>query len=167
MCVQVCLAKVPTVSKAPALRRPPIDGEFHMSHEALLRALPTGGHIWLRVGGRSLWPLVLDADHLFVERCDASGLRRGDIAIVTWPEHSLVGHIVVDLDPLITSSIVGVRDPLGAEVLGKAIALRRGERRIDLPTLTAQLLRWVPDTALTLKRVPGVRAVVNLIRRGR
>lgn len=133
-----------------------------MSHERLLRALPPGGHIWLRAGGRSLWPLVLDADQLLVER--GTDLRPGDIAIVGWPDQPLVAHFVRSTEPLITVSIVGVEDPPEAEALGRVIAIKRGARRLDLPRSSAMLFAWLPRSARWLKYLPGARSLVRRLR---
>ena len=133
-----------------------------VSHERLLRALPPGGHIWLRAGGRSLWPLVLDADQLLVER--GIDLRPGDIAIVGWPDQPLVAHLVQRTQPLVTVSIVGVEDPPEAEALGRVIAVKRGAHRVDLPRSSARLLQWLTRSARWLKYLPGARALVRLLR---
>ena len=132
-----------------------------MSHDALLRALPMGGQIWVRAAGRSLWPLVLDGDQLLVRRCERFALRRGDIALVSWAGGAVVGHLVEQVDPLITVSSVGVRDPLGAELLGRAIAVRRGTVRFSVPRA---VLHWVPRAATVLKRLPLARAAVQRLR---
>ncbi len=133
-----------------------------MSHEALLRALPPGGHIWLRAGGRSLWPLVLDGDQLLVER--ATALRVGDIAIVAWPSQPLVAHLVKTTEPLITVSLSGVEDPPQAEALGRVIAVKRGGTRIDVPAFSARVFQWLPRSALWLRHLPGARRLVRRLR---
>jgi len=132
-----------------------------MSHDALLRALPMGGQIWVRAAGRSLWPLVLDGDQLLVRRCERGELRPGDVALVSWAGGAVVGHLVEQVAPLITISSVGVRDPLGAELLGRAIAVRRGTVRFQLPRF---VLHWVPRAATVLNRLPFARSVVRRLR---
>lgn len=132
--------------------------------EALLRALPAGQRMWLRAGGRSLWPLVLDGDQLQVERGDEAGLQRGDIALVVNPAGQLVAHLVEGTAPLVTVSSVGVVDPPSKEVLGRVVAVRRGALRLTLPRSAHLVLRQVPVLSRTLKRVPGLRALVHRLR---
>ncbi|MBL8923594.1 MAG: hypothetical protein JNJ54_32365 [Myxococcaceae bacterium] len=132
--------------------------------EALLRALPAGQRMWLRAGGRSLWPLVLDGDQLQVERGDEAGLQRGDLALVVNPAGQLVAHLVERTAPLVTVSSVGVVDPPSKEVLGRVVAVRRGALRLTLPRGAHLVLRQVPAVSRALKRVPGLRALVRHLR---
>lgn len=134
------------------------------SHQDLLRALPLGAKLWLRAGGRSLWPLVLDGDQLHVQRTDEATLKPGDIALVVSPRGQLVAHLVQSLAPLVTVSSVGVVDPPAREVLGRVVAVRRGALRLDLPSQSHLVLRQVPRVARTLKGVPGLRRLVRLVR---
>ncbi len=129
--------------------------------------MPGGGRVWLRVGGLSLWPLVHDRDQLLIERCEEAALRRGDIAVVTWPDQPMVAHLVERLAPVVTASIVGVVDAPEAEVLGRVVAIRRGERRFDLPPLAAAVLRWLPTSVRLIRRVPFARTLVTAIRRAK
>ncbi|MCA2979128.1 MAG: hypothetical protein INH41_12940 [Myxococcaceae bacterium] len=134
------------------------------SHQDLLRAMPTGGRLWLRAGGKSLWPVLLDGDQLQVERLDEPSLRRGDIALIVSAQGQLVAHLVESLEPLVTVSSVGVVDPPAREVLGKVVAVRRGSVRLALPRHSHVLLRGVPRVAAVLKRVPGLRRLVHRVR---
>jgi hypothetical protein len=133
-------------------------------HHDLLRALPLGARMWLRAGGRSLWPLVLDNDQLQVERGDASQLHLGDIALIENHQGQLVAHLVQSLEPLVTVSSVGVVDPPAREVLGRVVALKRNGLRLDLPRRGHLVLRHVPTVARALKRVPGLRQLVRKVR---
>lgn len=133
--------------------------------EALLRALPPGQRMWLRAGGKSLWPLVLDGDQVHVERGGEDSLRRGDIALVVSPQGQLVAHLVDATGPLVTVSSVGVVDPPAREVLGRVVAVRRGAMTLSLPRGAHLALRQVPRLARALKRVPGVRQLVRRLRR--
>lgn len=132
--------------------------------EALLRALPVGQRMWLRAGGRSLWPLVLDGDQLQVERLDEAALRAGDVALVVNPAGQLVAHLVESTSPLVTVSSVGVVDPPAREVLGRVVALRRGGVRLTLPRGAHLVLRQVPAVSRALKRVPGLPTLVRRLR---
>jgi mycothiol synthase len=134
------------------------------AHQDLLRALPHGARLWLRAGGRSLWPVVLDGDQLQVERGDALLLRPGDIALVVNPGGQLVAHLVASTAPFVTVSSVGVVDPPAREVLGRVVAVRRGAFRLELPRYSHVVLRAVPRLAGALKRVPGLRALVRRVR---
>ena len=132
--------------------------------EALLRALHPGQRLWLRAGGRSLWPLVLDRDQLLVERGDEAALKRGEIALVVDDRDRLVAHLVEALRPLRTVSSVGVVDAPAKEVLGKVVAVRRGERTVRLVRGARHLLKLVPPTARVFKRVAVLRLFVQLLR---
>ncbi len=132
--------------------------------EALLRALPPGQRMWLRAGGKSLWPLVLDGDQVHVERGGETGLRRGDIALVVNPQGQLVAHLVDATNPLVTVSSVGVVDPPAREVLGRVVAVRRGAMTLTLPRGAHLALRQVPRLSRALKRLPGLRQLVRRLR---
>jgi hypothetical protein len=132
--------------------------------EALLRALPPGRRLWLRAGGKSLWPLVLDGDQVHVERGGAHELRRGDIALVVNPQGQLVAHLVDATSPLVTVSSVGVVDPPAREVLGRVVAVRRGGLTLALPRGAHLALRQVPRLSRALKRLPGLRQLVRRLR---
>ena len=132
--------------------------------EALLRAFPAGQRMWLRAGGRSLWPLVLDGDQLQVERGDEVGLQRGDLALVVNPAGQLVAHLVEAVSPLVTVNAVGTVDAPAREVLGRVVAVKRGGLRLTLPRGAHLALRQVPVVARALKRVPGLRALVRRVR---
>ncbi|MDP3503329.1 MAG: hypothetical protein Q8S33_23545 [Myxococcales bacterium] len=132
--------------------------------EALLRALPPGQRMWLRAGGKSLWPLVLDGDQVHVERGDERALRRGDLALVVNPQGQLVAHLVEQTGPLVTVSSVGVVDPPAREVLGRVVAVRRGAVTLALPRGAHLALRQVPRLSRALKRLPGLRHLVRRLR---
>jgi hypothetical protein len=128
----------------------------------LLLALWPGQTMWLSAAGRSLWPLVLDRDALKVERCDEAGVAPGDVAVIDAPQ-SLVAHIVVQVDPVVTASSVGVRDA-PAPVVGRVVAVRRNGRTVPVPRGLRHVVRLVPGLALLLKRSDLVRAVVRRLR---
>ena len=110
-----------------------------MIHEALLRALPAGGVMWLKAGGISLWPLLRDGDSLRVARVlDVSGLALGDVAVVKLPSGVLAAHLVVSVTPLHTASTAGVIDPSPAEPLGRVTGFRRGDRVLPWPRARAR-----------------------------
>lgn len=132
--------------------------------EALLRALPPGGRIWLRAAGRSLWPLVLDGDQVHVERGSEQALEPGDIALVVNPAGALVAHLVARTTPLVTVSSVGVEDPPALEVLGRVVAVRRAGVTVEVPRGARVLLRQVPRLATALRHVPGLTSLVRRLR---
>ena len=119
--------------------------------------------MWLRAAGNSLWPLLRDGDSLKVER--ATRVRLGEVAVVKLPSGVLAAHLVVSLEPLQTSSSVGVLDPLPVEALGRVTGFRRAGVVHEWPASSRLLLRWLPLTARVLKRVPLARRAVRLIRR--
>ncbi len=119
--------------------------------------------MWLRAAGNSLWPLLRDGDSLRVER--ASSVRLGEIAVVKLPDGVLAAHVVVSLEPLQTSSSVGVLDRLPVELLGRVTGFRRAGVVHAWPAASRLLLRFLPPAARALKRLPLARKVVSLIRR--
>jgi hypothetical protein len=129
----------------------------------LLRALPPGKTMWLSAAGNSLWPFVLSGDQLRVERCGPSDVARGDLAVVDSPG-TLIAHIVVEVDPVVTASSVGVRDPEGLEVLGRVTAVRRGTRTVALPRASRHLLGLVPRAATVAKRSGVLTRLVRGLR---
>jgi ribosomal protein S18 acetylase RimI-like enzyme len=99
----------------------------------LFAALPPGREIWVRVWGRSLMPFLRSGDLLRAVRCGEQDIRRGDIALVRRRRGPLVGHVVTQVGPVRTASFLGVPDAPGAEVLGRAVAVRREGFPFALP----------------------------------
>jgi hypothetical protein len=128
----------------------------------LLLALPSGEAMWLSAAGRSLWPFIRGGDSLRVQRCAVADVALGDLVVIDAP-HSLVAHVVVALNPVVTASTAGVRDA-PAPVLARVIAVRRSGRVVRLPRSGRYLLRLVPPLAVVLKRVPLTRRVVRWLR---
>ncbi len=135
-----------------------------MIHEALLRGLAPGGVMWLQASGRSLWPLLRDGDSLRVVRVEASALRTGEVAVVKLPTGILAAHVVVSTSPLQTASTAGLLDPLPLEGLARVTGYRRDGVVHPWPADVRHALRWWPGAARALKRVPGLRFVVRLLR---
>lgn len=133
-------------------------------HEALLRGLAPGAVMWLRASGNSLWPLLRDGDSLRVER--TTSLRRGEVAVVKLPSGVLAAHLVASLEPLQTSSSVGVLDPLPLEPLGRVTGFRRDGVVREWPEAGRLLLRFLPATSRALKRLPLARRVIRVMRGG-
>lgn len=133
-------------------------------HETLLRGLAPGAVMWLRASGKSLWPLLRDGDSLRVQRIIEAELRTGDVAVVKLPSGVLAAHLVASLQPLTTSSSVGVLDPRPVEALGRVTGFRRAGVEHAWPELSRLLLRWVPVTARAAKRLPLSRTLVRLLR---
>jgi hypothetical protein len=130
---------------------------------ALLRALPPGGTIWLSADGVSLWPLLKPRDSLELTRCAQEQLQLGDLAVVR-SHATLIAHIVVQLAPLRTASIVGIEDPAGLEALARVTKVRRGGRTVPVPRGVNLVLRHVPGAATVAKRLPLLRALVRKLR---
>jgi hypothetical protein len=133
-------------------------------HEALLRGLAPGGVMWLKAAGNSLWPLLRDGDSLKVERVTEASLHPGEIAVVKLPSGVLAAHLVAGLEPLRTSSSVGVVDPLPVEALGRVIGFRRGGVVHAWPGSSRLVLRWLPPVARALKRLPLSRRLARKVR---
>jgi hypothetical protein len=133
-------------------------------HETLLRGLSPGAVMWMPASGQSLWPLLRDGDSLKVERVGNGVLRLGEIAVVKLPTGVLAAHLVASLEPLQTSSSVGILDPRPIEPLGRVVGYRRKGIQHEWPDSRRQVLRWLPQTARVLKRVPLLRHVVRRLR---
>ena len=133
-------------------------------HETLLRGLEPGAVMWIRASGHSLWPLLRDGDSLKVERL-AGAPQLGEIAVVKLPTGVLAAHLVASIDPLQTSSSVGVLDPRPVEPLARVVGFRRDGELHEWPASRRHLVRFVPSAARLLKRVPLARTVVGLLRR--
>lgn len=84
-------------------------------------------------------PWLWSGDSLQFERCGEDALRPGDIALIRTP-HGAAAHIVRATRPLVTVNSRGVADK-GADVLGRAVALRRGGRTLPLGFLSRPLVR--------------------------
>lgn len=131
----------------------------------LLEALPQGGRLWLRAGGRSMWPVLLEGDQLLVIRCSEQNLQKGDLAVVTLADEPvLVAHAVKSLGPLVTVSLGGVSDPRDVIALAKVIAVRRGDRKVELPRFTPVLIQALMFSSAVLKHLPFARTVARTIR---
>lgn len=120
--------------------------------------------MWLRASGKSLWPLLRDGDSLRVERCAEASLRRGEVAVVKLPGGVLAAHLVAATQPLQTVSSVGVFDPLPVEGLGRVTGFRRGGLVAPWPARARLVLRFLPDAARALKRLPLAKTVARLLR---
>jgi hypothetical protein len=92
-------------------------------------------------------------------------LRVGEIAVVKLPTGVLAAHLVRSLDPLQTTSSVGVLDPQPAEALGRVIGFRRNGEAHDWPSARRHVVRFVPSAARVLRRLPLARTLVGVLRR--
>lgn len=99
-----------------------------------LEARPVGALMWIRVHGRSMFPVLRSGDSLHVLRCGPSDVRRGDIAVARRPGGQLVAHLVVSERPPVLTTFRGGMDPIGTEVLGRVVAVRSSSgRTIEFP----------------------------------
>ncbi len=117
-----------------------------MSADALgeiLKAQPEGKVMWISVRGRSMRPVLTGGESLKVKRCSASAVKRGEIAVMLRADGVLISHLVVGTGPVRTESFDGKPDADGLEVLGRAIAVRRGALVMPLPRLPLLVLQRV------------------------
>lgn len=105
---------------------------------AFVEATPPGRQLWLRGAGWSLYPLLRSGDSVRVLRCAPEELSLGDVAIVK-VGRQLIAHVVVSTQPVVTSSLLGGKDPVGVP-LGRVTALRRGRLMLPLPRLASPSL---------------------------
>ena len=105
--------------------------------EAILRILegrPRGAVLWMRVHGRSMYPLLWSGQFVRIVRCGPDDVLPGDFAVGRRPDGVLIAHVVASTDPVRLSTSFGRLDPIGTEVLGRADAMRtRGGCVIPLP----------------------------------
>ena len=120
--------------------------------------------MWLRASGKSLWPLLRDGDSLRVERVEPAALRLGEVAVVKLPGGVLAAHLVASLEPLQTSSSVGVLDPQPVEALGRVTGFRRAGVVHGWSELNRWVLRWLPGASRALKRLPLIKRAVRVLR---
>ena len=120
--------------------------------------------MWLRASGKSLWPLLREGDSLRVERVEPAALRLGEVAVVKLPGGVLAAHLVASLEPLQTSSSVGVLDPQPVEALGRVTGFRRAGVVHGWSELNRWVLRWLPSVSRALKRLPLIKRAVRLLR---
>jgi hypothetical protein len=123
----------------------------------LLKAQPVGKVMWVAVRGRSMRPLLTGGESLKVERCEPQSLRPGEIAVMLRDDGALISHLVVATGPFRTESFDGKPDAPGLEPLGRAVAIRRGERVVPLPAparpaLLAAQRAWAFATRFPLTR---------------
>jgi ribosomal protein S18 acetylase RimI-like enzyme len=134
------------------------------TYARLLEAQPLGSTLWVRGVGRSMAPLLRSGDSLQVRRLHEAGLRRGDIAFFIDARGSLVAHLVTQTDPVRTASFLGVPDAPGATFLGRAEAVRRGDRQVGF----GDRGRWALTAAHRVTRAAygfgPARAAVRLAR---
>ncbi len=130
---------------------------------ALLLALPEGECCWVRVGGTSLWPLIIDGDQVLVRRCGRSAIRVGDIAAMLLPGGVPAAHLVTALDPWRTESSTGRPDAPMERLIGRLEAVKRNGVRVSLQNRQWLLRQW-PRVFSLGTRVPGLRALIRQVR---
>lgn len=128
----------------------------------LIESTPPGRQIWLRGAGRSLYPLLRSGDSVRVLRCEPEELARGDVALLRVGRR-LVAHVVTSTEPLVTASLLGVKDPEGV-ALGRITALRRGRLTLPLPRLVRPTLFLGHRLLSQLWSRPGTRQALRRLR---
>jgi uncharacterized repeat protein (TIGR01451 family) len=115
--------------------------QFAMLCETVLRR---GLQVRFVAHGQSMQPNVLNGDAVIAEPVVAKELRRGDIAL-TLGQHGVLLHRVIKIDSatnrIVTRGDAGQQNDTPAElVLGRAVCLERGGKRISLQTPGTKLL---------------------------
>jgi hypothetical protein len=131
---------------------------------AFFEALQLGESMWFSTSGNSLWPLVLSGDEIEVQKIPERELRVGDLALVQFANGSLVAHLVVHINPLITSSSVGVFDT-NVKGLGRVTKVKKFGRVVALPNWFHAVGAHIPKGATLAKQIPLMRTLVKWIRR--
>jgi mycothiol synthase len=123
-----------------------------------------GKTLWLHAVGRSMFPILRSGDALQVLRCEVSALAKGDIAVARRSDGALIAHLVRATKPFSTTTFLGRGDDDAGGFLGKAIAVRRGARKLALPR-GARVLLWLLHLgAAAAYRSPRARAVGRQLR---
>ena len=113
--------------------------------------------------GQSMQPNILDGDLVEIAPLLGEKLRRGDIAL-TRTEDGFVLHRVVECDDagdaIVTRGDAGLEDDgPSAAVLGRAVAVERGGKRISVGTRGAQMIQALRREALRFARAAASRGV--------
>jgi L-amino acid N-acyltransferase YncA len=100
---------------------------------------------WVGDVGAALWPLVAPLDRVLVVPVKPSELVPGDLALVRSPDKRLLAQVVRGSVPLCYAGLLGRRPPPDVSLLGRIIAIRRGEQvqrvSVTLRPLWAELAR--------------------------
>ena len=130
----------------------------------LLRSLPVGQCMWVRLGGTSMWPLLLAGDQVLVRRSDGSALRRGDMAAIVLANGVAAAHLVMETGPIRTAGTAGLDDGPIQAVIGRIEAVKRKGLRVPV-TQAHQVLQFWPQFFVVARRVPGLPRLGRLLRR--
>lgn len=132
---------------------------------AAFASAETGSRLWLPGLGRSMAPLLRSGDSLLIERCGEGAVTPGDIVLCR-DGAGVWAHVVETSRPLRTTSFLGVVDERPGELLGRAVAIRRGGLVIQLTTqrrvllhAAVRLLRSLRSSPLARRTVRNARAV--------
>jgi signal peptidase I len=126
----------------------PISGRIRQ--EALRQWIASGEPRTLKVSGNSMLPLLHDGDSVLIEP-GAHGVRQGDIVVYFAGDLLLIHRVVrISRDPdgpvLRTKGdfTIGL-DPgriRGADLIGKVVAVDRGNTHVDLQSGSRRVLSW-------------------------
>ena len=131
----------------------------------ILEGRPKGATLWMRIHGRSMYPLLWSGQSLRIVRCGPEDVSVGDIAIGRRPDETLVAHVVAETGPVRLSTFFGSLDPVGTEILGRAAAVKtRGGRVIPLPRWTGRLVVPIRAGLRLVNRTPGLRFGARAVR---
>ncbi len=115
------------------------------------------------VTGHSMLPLIQDGDHVLVAH-GASGVRRGDIALFrrgdTFIAHRVLHVYGGNVGPLVITKGDSAHhlDPAwhADEMVGRVLAVRRGDQHLSLDTTFWRALGWlIASTTLVWRRLDG------------
>jgi hypothetical protein len=130
----------------------------------LFDALESGERMWFSTSGNSMWPLVCSGESIWVEKVEPTHLRVGELALLACFADVLVAHVISQVHPLVTTSLMGVRDAPGARPLGRVIAVKKGGQVWPVSRWFSVVAPRVPLMGRQLKRVPGLTALVRWLR---
>jgi hypothetical protein len=118
---------------------------------------PVGSRTWCFVMGGSLRPLLNPGDELLMERCGVLGAQEGDIVLGRRHDGVLLSHVLQCASPLSTASFLGQRDEPTPEILGRAVAFRRGGRTFEVSPITRAAVKRLHQAASLAWRMPATR----------
>lgn len=150
------------VSAASALARYPVQQEpcpgssRGFAPESVADKIRVGGSATIRVVARSMSPWVRPGDQIFIRRYDFAQVAPGDIILYERANRLFVRRVIRRTGSILglngsglgTASLVVKGDALNRpcesvyprEFLGRAIRVHRGNRHIDLESLTRTML---------------------------
>ena len=138
----------------------------HVGPEDLLQQWPQGKSLWMRVRGRSMYPVLWSGQSLKVVACRPEDVAVGDIAVGRLPGGIVAAHVVVQVAPPRMSSFAGRLDPAETLILGKAVAVRTRAGRVFPLTRVSRSALFFAQNAYRFIRTSAAAPLFRKVRSG-